>query len=148
MSAGIGSPTLEIPAAERDAVAAHLEAVYPEEGCGVLLGQIDEGARIVEEAVRSENAASSRSDRYVVDPDLLLELTEREERGGPAVIGFYHSHPDSRPEPSDSDRTLAWPWYHYLIVSVVEGSADRCRLWEFPEGERAPVTGAVRRCEP
>lgn len=148
MIAGTGSPVLEIPAAERDTVVAHLEAVYPEEGCGVLLGQVDEGARLVEKAIRSENASSNRSDRYVVDPELLLELTEREERGGPAVLGFYHSHPDSRAEPSDSDRSLAWPWYHYLIVSVVEGSAGRCRLWQFPEGERTPVTGDVRKCEP
>ncbi|HEU0077690.1 MAG TPA: Mov34/MPN/PAD-1 family protein, partial [Longimicrobiaceae bacterium] len=51
------------------------------------------------------------------------------ERDGLALVGFYHSHPDGRPEPSRLDREQAWPWYSYLIVAAGSGGAGEARSW-------------------
>jgi proteasome lid subunit RPN8/RPN11 len=109
---------------------AHLLRVYPEEGCGVLIGR-DEGAwRIVERVVESENRREgSRRDRYLIHPEALL-VAEREARDQDLdVLGFYHSHPDHPALPSAFDLEHAWPYYSYLIVSVTEGRVAETRAW-------------------
>lgn len=111
----------------------HLETAYPREGCGVLLGQARNGARVVTALEPAANLWPDRNDRYQVDPEVLRRLLEAEENGGPRVLGFYHSHPDAPPEPSATDLEYAWPWYHYLIVRVSGGKADRGRVWELED---------------
>lgn len=114
------------------------EDAYPGEGCGVLLGYRDGSDRVVRELADAPNAWSERNDRYAVDPDLLRELQEREDAGGPAVLGFYHSHPEADPVPSPTDREHAWPWYLYLIVGVRDGRAGQARAWEFEGAGHRP----------
>lgn len=138
-------PRLRVPEEVWEKLTSHLESAYPGEGCGVLAGHREDGARRVTEAVSSENEWSSRNDRYSVDPDLLRELLVREEEDGPAVLGFYHSHPDAEPVPSATDRELGWPWYHYLIVRVSEGEAVEARLWRFRGTGETPLEGSVER---
>ncbi len=69
-------------------------------------------------------------DRYLVDPESLRRALAAEEGGGPRVLGFYHSHPDAPPLPSETDRELAWPWYHYVIIRVAAGEPEETRAWE------------------
>lgn len=145
MSGADGSPRLLVPDEVWAEMVEHLEAAYPDEGCGVMLGREEDGAWAVREAVRAPNEWGGRDDRYAVDPDLLRDLMVREEEGGPAVLGFYHSHPDAAPVPSATDRELGWPWYHYLIVPVAGGRAGRPRLWRFGGRREAPREGRVER---
>lgn len=112
---------------------AHLEDAYPREGCGVLLGEVDGETRRVRRIRPAENRWPERDDRYLVDPGTLRRLQDREARGGPRILGFYHSHPDAEPRPSATDREHAWPWYHYLIAPVREGRAGDGRAWELTE---------------
>jgi proteasome lid subunit RPN8/RPN11 len=139
-----GGPTLVVPPAVMDAIGRHLEAAFPAEGCGVLLGEAEGDVRRVRRQVAADNRVSDRNDRYEVDPAVLRELLEAEDRGGPRVVGFYHSHPDAAPEPSSTDRGLAWPWYAYLIVPVRDGRAGRGRVWSFDGEESTPVEGRLR----
>lgn len=127
---------LLLPLQLRRQIRAEMERAYPAEGCGVLLGRAENGLREVQRAVGSENRWSERRDRYRVDPDLLRRLLEEEDGDGPQVLGFYHSHPDAAPVPSETDRAAAWPWYHYLIVPTASGSAGPPRVWELD-----PVSG-------
>lgn len=147
VSAAEEAPRLLIPPAAWAEVAGHLEAAYPAEGCGVLLGSREDGARRVRETVRAPNQWDGRDDRYAVDPDLLRELMVGEEEGGPAVLGFYHSHPDAEPVPSATDREHGWPWYHYLIVAVAGGEAGEARLWQFRGTGEPPREGRAVRLE-
>ncbi len=144
VEAGTGGLTLVVPAAVMEAVGRHLEAAYPAEGCGVLLGEAEGDVRRVVRRVAADNRVPDRNDRYEVDPGLLRDLMEAEDRGGPRVVGFYHSHPDAAPEPSSTDRGLAWPWYAYLIVPVRDGRAGRGRVWSFDGEEATPVEGEIR----
>ena len=45
-------------------------------------------------------------------------------------MGTYHSHPDVAARPSGYDLEHAWPWYRYLILSIVEGVVREERVWE------------------
>lgn len=137
-----GAPTghvLVLPTRVAEAVGRGLEAAYPAEGCGVLLGRVEDGARVVERAEPAANRREDRNDRYLVDPGTLRRLLEAEDRGGPRVLGFYHSHPDAAPRPSATDRAHAWPWYVYLLVRVDGGRAADRRAWELDPAGRELV---------
>lgn len=121
-----GEATAEMEAAFREA--------YPREGCCVLLGREEGGRRVVERVVEARNRWPDRDDRYLVDPGTLRRLMDEEAEGGPRVLGFAHSHPDAEPVPSETDRELAWPWYHYLIVPVRDGEVGPGRAWELDPG--------------
>lgn len=110
-----------------------LEQRYPREGCGVLLGRLEGDRREVTGAVTAKNVWDGRADRYQVDPDFLGRLMTEEADGGPTILGFYHSHPDVDPEPSATDRELAWPWYDYVIWPVRDGVAGPPRAWRLAE---------------
>jgi len=56
-------------------------------------------------------------DRYMLDAATLLAADDRARAAGQHIVGFYHSHPDTLPIPSPTDRQAAWPGYLYVIVT-------------------------------
>ncbi|HJY85923.1 MAG TPA: M67 family metallopeptidase, partial [Candidatus Acidoferrales bacterium] len=52
---------------------------------------------------------------------------------GLEVIGWYHSHPDHPALPSEYDREHAWPWYSYVIVSVVGREPQQMTCWRLAD---------------
>lgn len=144
-SAG-GDPRLVLTDGIGPQLARQLEEAYPREGCGLLLGRVRGGDRLVQETRPAANRWEGRDDRYLVDPETLRRAVDDETDGGPRVLGFYHSHPDADPVPSETDRELAWPWYLYLIVPVRDGRTGEGRAWELqPEEGRwveRPVVAA------
>ncbi|MFP6749923.1 MAG: M67 family metallopeptidase [Alphaproteobacteria bacterium] len=111
-----------LPTGPRAAIAAHVAADYPNEACGLLLGQKQDGQVLISQAVASANIADQPSHRFEIDPGLRLRLQKAARAGEAAVIGHYHSHPDGAARPSDTDRAgifeadLVW-----LIVAVNKG---------------------------
>jgi len=127
-----------------ETIAAHAQECYPQECCGVLLGKVEENEVIVLEVVRTENAwneemaeqleergigGKTRRERYAIAPQTLIKLQKSARSRHLQIIGFYHSHPDHPAIPSECDRLLAWPDYHYIIVSVVQGQARAIKNW-------------------
>ncbi len=101
------------------------EAAYPNESCGLLVGHDDESSRVrIATAHPSDNLASDPRRAFEVDPALRLNLHKRL-RGGPDdVVGVYHSHPDMRAQPSETDLARAWePRLVWIITSVVAHQA-------------------------
>ena len=45
------------------------------------------------------------------------------------MVGWYHSHPDHPARPSEFDREHAWPWYSYIIVSVMSAVPAEMTSW-------------------
>lgn len=117
----------------------HVEAAYPLEACGALVG---DAARI-RRAVPLPNAAGRPESAFRIDPSALAGLCGPEPDGNAEVTGFYHSHPDAPPTPSRRDRESAWRGYGRLIVSVWAGKADPSRLWRFDRGRDGPPRGPV-----
>src|SRR5262245_49478420 len=126
--------SLQLGAAEREAIEAHAGRGYPEEACGVLLGKDENERRMVAEVVELENAGeSSRHNRYVISPEQFLRAERRARDTGLDVIGFFHSHPDHPAVPSAFDLEHAWPYYSYLIVSVMNGRVTDARSWRLTD---------------
>ena len=76
---------------------------YPLECCGLLLGQ---GAAItVAQPVRNVHDQPER--HFELDPAALIAAHRAARTGGPQVLGYYHSHPNGRAEPSPTDRAQA-----------------------------------------
>lgn len=123
---------------DRDLLAAireHAQAVYPEEACGGLLGQVGKAGTLalVESVPLANTRQAERWRRYLIGPDDVLALERRAETAGLKVVGYYHSHPDAPTRPSAFDREHAWPRYVYLIVRVDDGRAREVRAWQLSD---------------
>jgi proteasome lid subunit RPN8/RPN11 len=118
-----------------------MEASYPEECCGLLVGAGRGDTRVVHASRRCRNLNTDRAhDRYDLDPKCWLD-TEREfENTGSGIIGIYHSHPDhpSRASQTDTDNALGAQMlgYSYVIVSVQKGKIASAQSWVLNEAER------------
>lgn len=110
---------------------AHLEAAYPNEGAGLLLGTADGAGKRVEAVLPLGNRwqGSEQTHRFLLGPQDLLRGEQEAARRGLDVIGIFHSHPDHPAEPSGFDREWALPWYSYVITTVRQGRTTQHRSW-------------------
>jgi proteasome lid subunit RPN8/RPN11 len=112
-----------------DEVAAHAHDALPAECCGVLLGRLDD----VVDAVRTRNL-SDDPNRYQLDPKDHIAARRAARDRGLDVVGFYHSHPHSEPEPSIADLAEAtYPGHLYLIARPLPEGA-KVRVFRFGRG--------------
>ena len=109
-----------------DQIHQHLEAGYPNEACGVMLGQAGNVTEVV--AAGNERTDSARN-RYLIDPLAYIKIERDADKRGLQVLGIYHSHPDVAARPSQFDLDHAWPNLSYLIVSVCQGKAAETNSW-------------------
>ncbi len=136
-------------------LARRAEAAWPQEICGLLVGEQAEEQRRVREVVPLVNRASS-SDAFSAAPIDVLEAEERARCSGLAVVGVFHSHPGGCASPSPADARAAANGYghHYswLILPVRFGSASPPRAWTLdrsglrftPESLRRPLGSAKK----
>ena len=102
------------------------EAAYPEEACGLLVGQSapDGSCRVSAVEASANVAAPPRTRRFEVDPKLRLRL-ERALRDGPdSVVGVYHSHPDGSAAPSTTDIAMIFEPAMVWLITAVDGDGD------------------------
>ncbi len=126
--------SLIIPQRVMAQIQAHLEAAYPDEGAGLMLG-VDGDPRRVDYVITLPNSREpeARRNRYLITPqDMLVAEVEALNRGL-EVLGVFHSHPDHPSEPSEYDREFALPYYSYLIVSIREGKPATSQVWRLSE---------------
>ena len=111
------------------------EAAYPEEGAGLMLGEISQDQRRVMEILVLPNVRedTARHNRYLLSPEDYLKGEAEADRLGLDVLGVFHSHPDHPNRPSEFDRQWAWPNFSYLITSVMMGKAQESRSWRLME---------------
>jgi proteasome lid subunit RPN8/RPN11 len=129
---------LKITNKEYTAVRQHGEETYPNECCGVLLGQMeDDGTRVVTSAARCGNTRSdSPQNRYRIDPKELVRIQREGRERGEDIIGFYHSHPDHPAEWSPTDLAEAhWFGCSYVITAVAKGRAAMTNSFELTGSE-------------
>ena len=117
---------VRLTAAQLRAIERAAEAAYPEEACGLLVGQrAPDGTCRVSAVEASANVAEPpRARRFEVDPRLRLRL-ERALRNGPdSVVGVYHSHPDGSAEPSETDVSMIFEPAMVWLITAVDGDGD------------------------
>jgi proteasome lid subunit RPN8/RPN11 len=127
--------TLELKSDLLKEIHAHGESAYPEEGAGLLLGEIENGTKRVTKILNLTNIReeSARHNRYLLGPEDYAKGEEEADRLGLEVLGVFHSHPDHPNVPSEFDREWAWPWFSYLITSVQSQIAMESRSWRLTE---------------
>jgi proteasome lid subunit RPN8/RPN11 len=74
----------------------------PREACGLLLGRSE-----IAVAAPCANVHAEPLRHFEIDPAALIAAHRAARAGGPEVLGYYHSHPNGRAEPSDTDRAMA-----------------------------------------
>jgi len=115
------------------AIRAHGEKDYPNECCGLLIGQTEaDGRKVVVETLPLVNAipAGAQHDRTLITPKEVMRGEKHARARGLDVIGNYHSHPDWPAEGSQFDLDHAWPTWSYIIVSVPKGKSTDLFSWE------------------
>lgn len=123
--------TLHLSPAFYAQITAHLQAAYPNEGAGILIGLPDGAGKTVRaiQPFTNKFETGEQFHRYLITAQDMLAGETEAERLGLDVVGIFHSHPDHPAQASDYDREYALPWYSYLIVSVLQGSAGSARSW-------------------
>ncbi|MBA4162756.1 MAG: peptidase [Novosphingobium sp.] len=76
---------------------------HPRECCGLLLGECG----VVLEARPCANIHPQPESHFEIDPQALIAAHRAQRAGALQVLGYYHSHPNGRAEPSAEDRAQA-----------------------------------------
>jgi proteasome lid subunit RPN8/RPN11 len=119
-----------------DRMREHLEAGYPNEACGALIGTANDSAHEVVEFRAMRNTITDRPwDRYALDPLEQLRVQKDADARGLEIVGFAHSHPDHPAIPSRFDAEHAWSFYSYVVASVRKGSLKETRAWRLRDGD-------------
>ena len=111
-------------------ILSHAEQAYPNECCGLLVGERSAGAVFIREVHRSANMAPARANQFEIDPQLRFDLERRVREEALDLVGVYHSHPDGDAAPSQTDIQRAWESsLVWLITAVNNGSAATTRAY-------------------
>jgi proteasome lid subunit RPN8/RPN11 len=114
-----------LPDAIARAIVEHARAEYPNEACGVIVGDrpaADGGVALRWEPARNRAASPFR---YELHPDDLLRLTVETDDADETFWGIVHSHVQSPAVPSPTDVGLAfYPDALYVLVSLAPPEAD------------------------
>jgi len=111
----------------------HGQLAYPEECCGAMLGTLDfeKNIKTTEKLVRIENTSTeNRHRRFAITPEDYKSLETQAKQEGLTLLGFYHTHPDHPPIPSETDLKYAWPVFSYIILSVRNGDPAQCLSYQ------------------
>lgn len=133
-----GELQLNISRTLAERIGQHGVETFPHECCGALLGRdsafVENGAAgSPREVLQLFPLVNRRDDsprnRFAVTAEDVLEAEKAAREHGLDVIGWYHSHPDHPARPSQFDRDHAWPWYSYVIVSIMNGKPADMTSW-------------------
>jgi proteasome lid subunit RPN8/RPN11 len=117
-------------------IKAHGRQAYPEECCGVLLGDINGDEKNVRHAIEIRNERQDqRERRFLITPEAYQHAEKEGRSRGLEILGFYHSHPDHPARPSRYDLEHAWVWFSYLILRVEGGEPREYTSWRL-RGDR------------
>jgi proteasome lid subunit RPN8/RPN11 len=119
-------------------IGSHGAETFPHECCGALLGRDEAGdgealgtplREVLELFPLVNRRDDSPRNRFAVTAEDVLQAERAARKNGLDVVGWYHSHPDHPARPSQFDREQAWPWYSYIIVSVMSGKPADMTSW-------------------
>jgi len=116
-----------------DKIADHAEDTYPDECCGFFFGKGGENRHIYRSYRVDNSKEGDQRRRFQISPKDYKEAEQFALDNDLDLLGVYHSHPDHPAEPSEHDRSVAMPWFSYIIVSVRDEEAVDVRSWRLDE---------------
>jgi proteasome lid subunit RPN8/RPN11 len=90
---------LTVTARALAAIRASARDAHPSEACGLLLGE----SHHIQTAQPVTNIHPVPLTHFEIDPAALLAAHRNARTGGPALLGYFHSHPTGHPRPSATD---------------------------------------------
>ena len=108
-----------------------MEAAYPDEGAGFLLGEEGEVKEILTLPNAREDGA--RHNRFLITAEEYMKAEVKADSLTLSLIGVFHSHPDCPNVPSEYDREWAQPFFSYIITRVDNGKSVSHRSWRLTE---------------
>ena len=124
------SEDVRIAAAAWDAIVRHAAETWPEECCGLLIG---DGTTILE-ARPARNVANHPRRRFQIDPADHFSALREARAHARIVCGAYHSHPESDPRPSETDLAEAFEdetFVHLIVRPGTGGEPEAAQLAAF-----------------
>jgi len=152
VSAHPGPIATGLSAAIREAIVAQARTEYPNESCGLIVGDrpAADGGQALRYAPTRNKAASPY--RYEIDPADLLRLTIETDDADEVFWGIVHSHTHTPAVPSPTDVGLAlYPDALYVLVSLSDLEVDprtgapSLRAWRIVDDEVYEVDVSIDR---
>lgn len=104
------------------------------ECCGFLAGR----AGTITRVYPAENVAIKPVTNYEVATKEIVHLTRAMRAAGLEMLGIYHSHPNGKGEPSETDiATVSYPDVAYFIISPVLEVETPVRAFSIRDGQVA-----------
>jgi proteasome lid subunit RPN8/RPN11 len=101
------------------------------ECCGLLAGT----AGRITRAFPAENVAANPATAYEIATKQIVHLTREIRLASLELLGIYHSHPNGKSEPSETDISSAcYPDVAYFIVSPAPNAAAPARAFSIRDG--------------
>ncbi len=120
---------LILPRNQRVQIETEARVAAPRECCGLVEGTSVGGTFVVTAVHPMPNVAAA-ADAFEIDPAGHIALRRALRGTGREIIGCYHSHPDSQPEPSARDRAAAiGTGFVWLIAALT--APDRAAIAAF-----------------
>jgi proteasome lid subunit RPN8/RPN11 len=112
----------------------HAKDVYPNEGCGLIVGW-NTGNRFI----RVTNIAAS-PDSYEMNPTELIAAFRNIRANGEKLLAIVHSHPHGPAEASKTDVERAYyPEAAHLIISLAELDRPQAVAFRIVDGRALPI---------
>lgn len=102
-----------------DELVAYAREQLPEEACGLIAGEINDGEKLIKKVYFLENTDHAE-DHFTMNPKEQLSAVKDMRANGYKPLGNWHSHPSSPSRPSVEDIKLAYDsTASYLILSFM-----------------------------
>jgi proteasome lid subunit RPN8/RPN11 len=114
------SIVLDLSKKDYDTMLQHCVDGLPNEACGLIAGTVEGEKKIIKKVYLLTNIDES-NEHFSMDPKEQLAAVKDARANGWALIGNFHSHPESPSRPSEEDKRLAYDSsIEYLILSLQE----------------------------
>jgi len=123
---------INITAEQKQSIIEHAKTAEKHEACGVLAGKNNK----VEKVYLMKNTSDTPETCYFMEPKEQLQVMKEIRNKGLAMLGIFHSHPESEAYPSAKDLELAfYPDAVYVIVSLKDINKPDFRAFRIVEGK-------------
>ena len=120
-----------------DAITAYAKKNLPEEACGLIAGEKGEEIRRIEKVYFLENIDHT-DEHFSMDPQEQLAAVKDMRKRGLALLGNWHSHPETPSRPSKEDIRLAYDSSaSYLILSLMDEKKPVLNAFTVKDGAAA-----------
>jgi proteasome lid subunit RPN8/RPN11 len=122
---------LNLSSAQIAQISKYCESIYPEEACGLLVGERHGGNATVDRVIFAQNISDRPCKNFEIDPETLIDTARLMRQEDREILGHFHSHPDQSADASKTDEGMTYDKsLYWIIVSVMEGAAKNMNFYE------------------